>query len=93
VPTVKRRVTSGSDAPLVVDCPGVMTRPYWSVAATVGTGVSSTVGSAVGSAVSGAAVGSSVKAAATAVIETTAVATAVVALAESELCSSASSVA
>jgi hypothetical protein len=61
VPTVKRRVTRFGAAPLVVDCPGVITRPFSSVTAAVGTGVSASVGEVVGTAVSGAAVGTSVK--------------------------------
>jgi hypothetical protein len=51
VPTVKRRVTTVGNAPLVVDCPGVMTRPFSSVAAAVGTGVASGVAATVGAGV------------------------------------------
>jgi hypothetical protein len=51
VPTVKSRVTSVGVAPFVVDCPGVMTRPFSSVAAAVGTGVASVVAATVGAAV------------------------------------------
>jgi hypothetical protein len=82
VPTVKRRVTTDGDAPFVVDWPGVMTRPFASVAAAVGMGVSASVGAAVGTAVSGAAVGS-----AAIVIRIETVTAAVVVTAVSELCS------
>eukprot|EP00953_Heterococcus_sp_UTEX-ZZ885_P005052 3194-Heterococcus_DN1.PRE.3 len=51
VPTVSRRVTRFGDAPLVVDCPGVITRPFSSVAAAVGTGVASGVAATVGAGV------------------------------------------